>query len=93
MEGDRTYPVWAFLLGSGLRIGELVWLRWGNVDLLPGSLQPAVEIAPPTRHIKTRDTLRHTGFGEKRPQASLARSAAVIGVEGDDQTLGGKAFE
>lgn len=33
MEGDRTYPVWAFLLGSGLRVGELVWLRWGNVDL------------------------------------------------------------
>ncbi len=33
MEGDRTYPAWAFLLGSGLRIGELVWLRWANVDL------------------------------------------------------------
>ncbi len=33
MEGDRTYPIWAFLLGSGLRIGELVWLRWPNVDL------------------------------------------------------------
>jgi len=33
MQGDRTYPVWAFLLGSGLRIGELVWLRWANVDL------------------------------------------------------------
>ncbi len=27
MEGDRTWPIWAFLLGSGLRIGELVWLR------------------------------------------------------------------
>ena len=27
-EGDRLYPVWAFLLGSGLRIGELVFLRW-----------------------------------------------------------------
>ena len=25
MEGDRTYPVLAFLLGSGLRIGELVY--------------------------------------------------------------------
>jgi integrase len=36
MEGDRTYPVWAFLLGSGLRIGELVWLRWPNVDLDAG---------------------------------------------------------
>lgn len=33
MEGDRSYAVWAFLLGSGLRIGELVWLRWPNVDL------------------------------------------------------------
>jgi len=33
MEGDRTYPIWAFLLGSGLRIGELVALRWANVDL------------------------------------------------------------
>ena len=32
-EGDRLYPLWAFLLGSGLRIGELVWLRWDNVDL------------------------------------------------------------
>jgi hypothetical protein len=35
MEGDRTWPVWAFLLGAGSRIGELVpWprtiarLRW-----------------------------------------------------------------
>jgi integrase len=32
-EGDRLWPVWAFLLGSGLRIGELVFLRWPNVDL------------------------------------------------------------
>jgi len=27
MEGDRTYPVWAFLMCAGLRIGELVALR------------------------------------------------------------------
>lgn len=33
MEGDDTFPVWAFLLSSGLRIGELVSLRWPNVDL------------------------------------------------------------
>ena len=33
LEGDRTWPIWAFLLGAGLRIGELVWLRWENVDL------------------------------------------------------------
>jgi integrase len=34
MEGDRTWAVWAFLLGSGLRIGELVALRWPNIDLI-----------------------------------------------------------
>jgi integrase len=35
-EGDRLWPVWAFLLGSGIRIGELVFLRWPNVDLEAG---------------------------------------------------------
>lgn len=33
LEGDRGYVLWAFLMSSGLRIGELVWLRWSNVDL------------------------------------------------------------
>jgi integrase len=33
MEGDHLYPTWAFLLSAGLRIGEVVWLRWSNVDL------------------------------------------------------------
>ncbi len=33
MEGDRTYPIWAFLMTTGVRIGELVWLRWENLDL------------------------------------------------------------
>lgn len=33
IETDRTYPIWAFLLSAGLRIGELVSLRWPNVDL------------------------------------------------------------
>ncbi len=33
LEGDRTYKVWAILLGAGLCIGELVALRWPNVDL------------------------------------------------------------
>ncbi|MGH8997343.1 MAG: tyrosine-type recombinase/integrase [Acidimicrobiales bacterium] len=39
MEGERTWPVWAFLLGSGLRIGELVALRWPSVDLEAGAVR------------------------------------------------------
>jgi integrase len=30
---DRLYPLWAYLLRPGLRIGELVWLSWKHVDL------------------------------------------------------------
>jgi integrase len=44
METDRTYPVWAFLLSAGLRIGELVSLRWPNVDL-DGRLVRVVEFS------------------------------------------------
>ncbi len=32
MEGDRTWPIWAFMLGTGLRLGEVVWLKWTSVD-------------------------------------------------------------
>ena len=35
-EDDRLQVLWAFLMLSGLRIGELVWLRWDNVDLKKG---------------------------------------------------------
>lgn len=38
-DGDRMYALWAFLLLSGLRIGELVWLRWENIDLKKGHVR------------------------------------------------------
>jgi integrase len=49
MEKDRTWPIWAFLLGSGLRIGELVWLRWPNVNL-EARLVRVVEFASTLGH-------------------------------------------
>ena len=65
MEGDRTWTVWAFLLGSGLRIGELVALRWPNVDL-EGRVVRVVEFSTYVGHDvvpsmpmgKSRDALR-----------------------------------
>jgi integrase len=63
MEGDRTWPLWAFLLGSGLRIGELVWLRWGSVDFV-GSRVHVVDFASTLGHDlvpstgKSRDAVR-----------------------------------
>jgi integrase len=63
MEGDRTWPVWAFLLGSGLRIGELVALRWPRVDLDVGVVR-VVEFVSTLGHEtvasagKSRDAVR-----------------------------------
>lgn len=63
MESDRTWPIWAFLLGSGLRIGELVSLRWPNVDLEAGAVR-VVEFVSTLGHDllpstgKSRDAVR-----------------------------------
>ena len=60
---DRLYPLWAFLLGSGLRIGELVWLSWKDVDLKRGLVRIVqfastlgYELAPSSG--KSRDAVR-----------------------------------
>jgi integrase len=63
MEGDRTWPVWAFLIGSGLRIGELVALRWSRVELDAGMVR-VVEFVSTLGHDlvpstgKSRDAVR-----------------------------------
>jgi integrase len=63
MDGDRTWALWAFLLGSGLRIGELVWLRWTNVDFA-GSRVYVVDFVSTLGHDlvpssgKSRDAVR-----------------------------------
>lgn len=49
MDGDRTSAVWAFRLGSGLRIGEIGALRWKNVDLDIGMMR-IVEFSTVLRH-------------------------------------------
>ncbi|MBA2640091.1 MAG: hypothetical protein H0U77_08900 [Nocardioidaceae bacterium] len=76
MAGDRTYPLWAFLLGSGLRIGELVCLRWTNVDLARRSVH-VVEFVSTLGHDlvpssgKSRDAVRTIELDEE--QASSCR--------------------
>lgn len=69
MEGDRTYPVWAVLLGAGLRIGELVWLRWDNISLTD-------------RHVRIVEFASTLGY-ELVPSAGKSRDA-VRTVDLDD---------
>ena len=69
MEGDRTWPLWAFLLGSGLRIGEAVSLRWDSVDLR-------------RRHARVVDFVSTLGY-ELAPSTGKSRDA-VRTIELDD---------
>ena len=69
MEGDRTWPIWAFLLGSGLRIGELVVLRWSRVEMEAGLVR-VVEFVSTLGHDlvpstgKSRDAVRTIDLDE-----------------------------
>ena len=96
MEGDRTYPVWAFLLSAGLRIGELVSLRWPNVDLdarlvrvVEFSSTLGYEVVPSTG--KSRDAVRTIDLDdelirilrEQRKRQAEERLASAASVEGD----------
>jgi integrase len=96
MEGDRTWPVWAFLLGSGLRIGELVWLRWPNVDL-EGRVVRVVEFASTLGHDlvpsmgKSHDAVRTieldaglVGVLRKQRELQANEVARVAGFEASD---------
>lgn len=38
VQGDQLAPLYAFLLGSGLRLGEACGLNWGDVDLDAGTV-------------------------------------------------------
>jgi integrase len=69
METDRTYAVWAFPLCAGLRIGELVALRWPNVDLDEGvvrvvefSTYLGQQVVPSSG--KSRDAVRRVEIDE-----------------------------
>jgi integrase len=80
MEGDRTYPVWAFLMCAGLRIGELVALRWRNVDLAEGVVR-VVEFSTYLGHEvvesagKSRDAIRRVDIDEGLAEVLRAQRA------------------
>jgi integrase len=100
MEGDRTCPVWAFLMGAGLRIGELVALRWRNVDLDDGVVR-VVEFSTYLGHDvvpssgKSRDAVRRVDIDPAlasvlRRQPALQaeeRLAAAGPAEGTDHVF------
>ncbi len=96
METDRTFPIWAFLMSAGLRIGELVALRWPNVDL-DGRLVRVVEFSSTIGYEvvvssgKSRDAVRSVDLDDElvrilrdqRKRQAEERLAAANYVETD----------
>ena len=93
MEGDRTWPIWAFLLGSGLRIGELVSLRWPSVDLKNRRVRIVdfvstlgYDMMPSSG--KSRDAIR-----TDRPRRRARRRPAPAEGPAEDRALGGNRVD
>jgi integrase len=96
MEADRTFPIWAFLMSAGLRIGELVVLRWPNVDL-DGRVVRVVEFASTIGYEvvpsagKSRDAIRTIDLDDQlvavlrdqRKRQAEERLATLDHVESD----------
>ena len=73
---DRLYAMWALLLATGLRRGEIAGLRWGDVDLDAGllSVRRSRVSAGWTVHEsqpKTRSSRRAVSLDEQRVVAVL----------------------
>ena len=87
MEGDRTWALWAFLMGSGLRIGELVPLRWSNVDLRGHAVRIVDFVSTLDHEIvvssgKSRDAVRTIDLDEYLEDV-LALQKELQGAEAD----------
>lgn len=65
-EGDPYAPVYALLLGSGLRIGEALALRWQDVDLEMGRL-----------HVRGH-LVRTAGKWRREPSTKTHRERSVM---------------
>jgi len=87
METDRTWPIWAFLLGSGLRIGELVSLRWPSVDLEHRTVR-VVEFVSTLGH----DLLPSTGKSRDAVR-TIALDSGLVGVLDRQRVLQSKELD
>src|SRR5262249_32895547 len=97
-QNHRDGPLWSFLGGSGLRLGEALGLRWSDYDSKIGQLQVRRQLRRPDgqyvlTELKTkasRRTLRLTdtareALERQREQQAAERTAAVNDWE-DDET-------
>jgi integrase len=66
--GHRFYCLLLLALTTGMRRGELLALRWADVDLERGSL----------RVLRTVDYLPHYGFVEERPKTRKSRRNILL---------------
>ena len=70
--------LWRLLAGTGLRIGEALALRWGDLAIEVEQLGDAVVPREPLA-VKVRRSLRHGRF--KTPKSKYGRRAVPIDVE------------
>jgi len=53
-----SVPLWTLMIGTGLRLGESLGLRWSDVDLTIGSITVRVALRPVQRHARPEENHR-----------------------------------
>ena len=100
VRGDRLEALYVTALHTGLRQGELLALRWDDVDLEGRTLQVRRTLTRdrgkldvgPTKTAKGRRTVQLTGDSVEALREHLARQLEEIGVLGDSYGPGGLVF-
>lgn len=74
-------PLWTLLLGTGLRLGEALGLRWSDVDLEDGTLTVRLALRPIPRHARP-DAPKWARTGQRlqlvEPKTSASRRTMAI---------------
>jgi integrase len=98
---DPWYPALHLAATTGLRRGELLGLRWGDLDLDSGELQVVqcvvqvgwepVVTAPKTRSSRRRIALDRTTVEVLRAHRRVAEASALSGIETSSLVFPGRA--
>jgi integrase len=100
VRGDRLEALYLVAVQCGLRQGELLALRWEDVDLEARTLQVRRTLARegsklsvgPTKTAKARRTVKLTQDATEALRSHLARQLEEIGGAGDDWQESGLVF-
>jgi integrase len=74
-------PLWTLMIGTGLRLGEALGVRWSDIDVIAGTLTVRVALRPVPRHARP-DAPRWSRTGQRlrlvEPKTDASRRTLAL---------------